>query len=368
MKAAATARRAGSSSRRWHVASPPVRTRRDATAAVARLAALTAAAVPTGDALASCARGANPVLAGLHASVRRGVALSAAMAAPGMPFTEAEVAVVRAGERGGSTSRSLALLAARHEREATGRRRLASALAYPAVLVSGGLAALAFLSIVVLPSFTSMYDNASAELPWTTRALLAFGTALRAHGAAAMLGVVVAGALLSLARRRVRAFARALDRAAVDLPLLRALAAPRAASDLCSLVALLVGSGCEVDEALSLAARATPNRVVAARVADALRALRRGAALSRAWAAARLDRDGTATPLLEVAEATGGYADAFARLAALEDAAAEQALSRLCRLAEPAAVVVMAAAVGGGVLAVYQPMLGSASLLLGGNP
>lgn len=283
-----------------------------------------------------------------------------------MPFGEAEIAVVRAGERGGSTPHALALLAERMEREAGGRRRIASALAYPCILFAGALGALCFLSIAVLPSFTTLYSG--RDLPFATRSLLAFGDVVRAWGGAFFLAILAAAGAFVAARKRSRKFARLCDRAAVDAPVFRALALPRAAHESCALLAVLLDSGCEAEEALTLASRAASNRVIAERIGDALRALRHGVPLSVAWSGASLDASGDASPLLEIAEATGGYAQAFRRLAALEGAAAEQALARVCRLAEPVAVIAMAVAVGGGVLAVYQPMLGSASLLLGGTP
>lgn len=342
--------------------------RREAAAVIARLAALTAAGVATGDAIASSARGGDRLVVRLHAAVRRGTALSAAMSDARFPFDEAEIAVVRAGERGGSTPRALALLAERMEREAGGRSRIASALAYPCLLATGALGALCFLSIVVLPSFSALYTGQNVELPLATRSLLGFGNMVQAWGSALLTAGLVGAVGFATARRRSAAFGRLCDRVAIDAPALRALVAPRAAHETCALLAVLLEAGCEAEEALSLAARAASNRIVAERLGDALRSLRHGVPLSRAWSAAGLDRSGDAAPLLEIAEATGGYGQAFSRLAALEGAAAERALTRTCRLAEPVSVIAMAVAVGGGVLALYQPMLGSASLLLGGTP
>jgi type II secretory pathway component PulF len=343
-------------------------TRRDAAAAISRLAALTGAGVATGDAIASSARNGDPLLSLIHSAVRRGTALSAAMNHQLLPFGEAEIAMVRAGERGGSTPRVLELLAGRMEREAGGRKRIVSALSYPALLAGGGLAALCFLSIVVLPSFTSLYTSQKAELPWATSFLLSFGTSVQAWGVTALLAGVLAAAAFVVARKESRDFGRFCDRIALDAPPFRRLVAPRVAHETCALLSLLLEAGCEAEEAMMLAERAAPNRVAAERLGDALRALRHGVPLSRAWRAAGLDRSGDSAPLLEIAEATGGYAQAFSRLAVLEGNAAEHALAQTCRLAEPVSVVVMAVAVGGGVLALYQPMLGSASLLLGGTP
>lgn len=349
---------------------PPRRgvSRREAAGVIARLAALTAAGVAVGEAVASSARSGQRLAVLVHGAVRRGAGLSTALADPRLPFAEAEVALVRAGERGGSTPRALALLAERMERESGGRRRIASALAYPVLLASGGVAALCFLSIVVLPSFTSLYAGQNVELPWATQNLLRFGQLAQrwAPGLLTALACVVALALV--ARRRSRTLAMFWDRFCLDAEPLRRLTAPRVGHEACALMALLLEAGCEAEEALALTSRATVNRVAASRITEALRSLRHGVPLSRAWKGAGLDRSGDAATLLEIAEATGGYAPAFARIATLEGQAADRALAAACRVAEPAAVIVMAFAVGGGVLALYQPMLGSASLLLGGNP
>jgi general secretion pathway protein F len=248
-------------------------TRRDAAAAIARLAALTGAGVAAGDALASSARSGNPLLARLHAAVRRGQPLSVAMSSWTLPFLEAEIAVVRAGERGGSTARALALLSERMEREAGGRRRIASALAYPFLLLIGAVAALSFLSIVVLPSFTSLYAGSKAELPAVTRMLLAFGGFVREAAVPTAVGTVSFVVLAGWMRARSRRVARAIDGLLVSLPVLAPLHAPRAAHEAAALLALLLESGCEADEALALAGKAAPNRVFAQRLAEALRAL-----------------------------------------------------------------------------------------------
>ncbi|HYB98585.1 MAG TPA: type II secretion system F family protein [Candidatus Limnocylindrales bacterium] len=341
--------------------------RREAAAAIARIAALTASGMTTSEAIASSARGGNVCLTRLNTAVQRGTALSAAMQADDLPFRDVEVAVVRAGEAGGAAARALMLLASQMEQQSAGARRLVSALSYPCLLVAGALAALAFLSISVLPAFTSLYSDRGAELPATTRMLLAFGVWVQRNAIVVAAWLAAAVGAAAVARARSRRCRRLFDLALLRLPVLRGLTAPRQLHSACALIAVLLDAGCELEEALRLAASAADNSVISGRLSRCLRSLRRGAPMSRCWNAALLDRSGDATALLEIAEATGDYASAFTRLAALEGAAADHALSRLCRLAEPAAVVVMAAAVGGGVMALYQPMLGSASLLLGGT-
>ena len=55
------------------------------------------------------------------------------------------------------------------------------------------------------------------------------------------------------------------------------------------------------------------------------------------------------------------------RIAQLERELYDTALERVSRVVEPAVLLVMAGAVSAAALAVYQPVLGSASLLLGGS-
>jgi general secretion pathway protein F len=80
-----------------------------------------------------------------------------------------------------------------------------------------------------------------------------------------------------------------------------------------------------------------------------------------------LDRAQRDAAMLRLGEATGDYAGTCERIAKLELEDYGRALDRISRVIEPAVLLVMAAAVSTAALAIYQPILGSAALMMGGS-
>ncbi len=343
--------------------------RRDATAAIDRLAALTAAGMTTSDALAAAARtggGAGRLARALGAAVRRGRPLSSAAARLVPPFTEPEAALLGAGERGGALGAAIALLARRMHSDRASARALGSALAYPSFLVTFSFAALAFISIAVLPAFADLYRSEGRELPARTATMLGLGDALVSWGPTAVTVFLFGAALALLTVRRSRRARLALDRLRLALPVIGSLELEGEKARMSATVAALLEAGCEAEQALLLASTTLGNRVLRRRAGRAFRRLVRGDRLSTAWRRAGIDPGGEETDLLRVAEAAGDYRAAFERMATLSALAHEETLSRLTRAAEPTAVALMAAVVGYGVLALYEPVLGSATVAAGG--
>jgi type II secretory pathway component PulF len=89
--------------------------------------------------------------------------------------------------------------------------------------------------------------------------------------------------------------------------------------------------------------------------------------LSEAIGRSALDTEHRDAALLKLGEAIGDYPGTCERIAKLEHEIYDAALERISRVVEPAVLLVMAGAVSAAALAVYQPVLGSASLLLGGS-
>lgn len=86
-----------------------------------------------------------------------------------------------AGEQAGILGQLLTRLAAYLEKAHAVRRRIQSALAYPALVLAVAVAATTFLLVVIVPTFADMYRDYGADLPAPTRLLLHVSTALTTH-------------------------------------------------------------------------------------------------------------------------------------------------------------------------------------------
>ena len=336
-------------------------------AAVGRLATLVGSGIPLAEALAAGGRAggaAGRILAQVSRTVARGRPLSQAMGkVAGCSATE--VALVAAGETSGQLDRALVLLNERMTHDAESRHRLSRALVYPVLLVALTLAIVTAMGIFVVPTFADMYAGLGVALPVTTRVLIAVADGATQHALAALTVTSVSVALFSaLVRSRPR-LRLGLHAALLDLPGVGRSLRVAAKYDLYATLAALLTAGVELDRAIALAAPAVANTELRRRLHSVGDLLRRGWLPSAAIVRAGLDPDGLDAGLVKTAEATGDYAQCFGHLAAVAGAERDERSELLVHLLEPAAVVIMAVAVGFTVLGVYQPILGSATLLIG---
>ena len=102
--------------------------------------------------------------------------------------------LVRAGEAGGTLPATLDRLATLLERERSLSANLRSALIYPALLIVAALGSIVLLLDYVLPQFTPIFEQAGAELPAATRALMTVGTVVGAVAPWLLLALLAGGA------------------------------------------------------------------------------------------------------------------------------------------------------------------------------
>jgi type II secretory pathway component PulF len=343
---------------------------RDTFAALDRLRTLIGAGMPHGDALRfGAAAGGRPAAHLAHAArlVERGAPLSEALARSGVALASADLALLRAGESSGTLAGTLGLLCERLAQRGEAKSRVFRALAYPCALLLVTVIVVLAMTTLVLPSFVTLYTTTGAPIPPTTRAMLAFGGGVKAYGLHVLL--VLAGAVVGTkALRAVDArFRAAADRALLGAPFAGTLVRTRERSDFYATVACLLRAGVDLETAMESAVATIGNSALHASAAATVRALRRGIALSAAVVRSGLDRAQRDAAMLRLGEATGDYAGTCERLAKLELEDYGRALDRISRVIEPAVLLVMAVAVSTAALAIYQPILGSAALMMGGS-
>jgi type II secretory pathway component PulF len=335
--------------------------------AVERLATLLDSGIGLADALGAGARAggeAGTLLSGVATAVSRGRSLSQAMADIA-GVTQTEAALIRAGERSGRLDRTLSLLARRMSYDAQTKNHLIHALVYPSVLVILTITIVTAMGAFVIPTFSSMYEGLGVALPITTRAVVAIGDLVTRYG----LGGVLIGTVLGLATSAIvdrRPNVRALFHAQwLRLPTFGSLARATTKHELYTTLAALLEAGVELDRAISLATPAVTNLELRRRLVGVRSLIRRGWLPSAAVVRAGLDPDGHDASLLKTAEDTGRFAECCAQIAAIARSQRDERIETLSKLFEPLAIMILTCAVGLTVAGVYQPILGSAALLIG---
>lgn len=290
----------------------------------------------------------------LQARIISGSALSDAMQRDESTFGTVLVALVRAAERTAGLPESLARHARTARRlEALGSRTI-TALVYPALLLTVGLAVLAFLLGWVLPGFSQVLQDGAQQLTPLARAILAAGAWLGAHrqiwiGLLVLLAVLCAAALLEpRSRLQMLEWATRLPGLSHTLRLLHA-------SRFFSTVATLTQGGLTAVQALELA---VPLLLPQGRahLEQAVRQLRSGQPLASSLEG-EVFGDEVVARLLEVGQRTGELPRTLERISTLLEARTARRVERLSRSLEPVLMVLLGALVGGVVLMMYVPLI-----------
>jgi len=111
------------------------------------------------------------VMDDVHERVRSGTALSDAFAAQTDLFPRVYTASLLAGERSGSLETVLRRYVEYTKILSTLRRKITSALIYPAILILLSLVLMSIIVLKVVPAFTDYYQDFGAQLPFFTRVI-----------------------------------------------------------------------------------------------------------------------------------------------------------------------------------------------------
>jgi general secretion pathway protein F len=298
---------------------------------------------------------ARIILGNIRDKVRSGSPLAAALAGEPRSFSKLYVGLVRAGEAGGALAITLDRLATLLERERSLSASLRAALVYPALLVVAAISSIFLLLNYVLPQFTPIFEEAGAQLPAGTRALMALGPAFGAAGPWLLLGLLAAGLVArhALARPATRLKA---DRLMLHLPIVGRLLRETLAARLTRTLGSLLQNGVPLIPALGIAKDALGNLAAAAAVEAAALAAKGGAGLARPLA-----QSGVFPPrtihLLQLGEEAAQLSAMALKAAEIHDEQARLMMQRLVALAVPMITIAMGLVVAGIVGALLTAIL-----------
>ena len=295
------------------------------------------------------------MLEGVRRRVESGESFSSALRAYPATFDELIVHQIRVGERSGTISESLDRIAERLEQANDLRARIIKRLSYPAVVSIAGTGVVIFMLTYVVPQFEATYRHARIPLPAITQLLMAIGQFTLHYGWIVLLGSFAALIALHRARKNP-AFAYRFDLLLLRVPLLGTWLRDVAVLQFMDVLGIMMMSGFKLVDALAVSVGSVKNQAVS-RAVDGLRsAVVRGERLSR-----ELEKHGEMFPpvvsqLVIIGEQTGNLAKSSADVRSHLRRQIEVRADVLVGMLEPVLTIVMAAAIGVILLAIYLPM------------
>jgi len=303
----------------------------------------------------------NAVLDDVHERVRSGTALSDAFAAQGDLFPGVYTASLLAGERSGNLDAVLRRYVEYAKIIATLKRKVISALVYPAILITLALVLVSIIVLKVVPAFADFYAGFGAQLPLATRAIMAVSTFIREDFLLIAIAVVAGGAAMFLWLRQAGQQAR-FDYVLLTLPGFGQVARKFSTSQMARTLATLLGGGLPLVNALDIAARSVGNRYMAGQLDIVATRVREGESFAAALDARKTFPD-VAVRMAEVGEATGALQDMLNTVADFFDEEIGTYMERFVTLVEPVLLVIMGIVIASLLLALYMPLFQLSSVL-----
>lgn len=304
-------------------------------------------------------RSPNPrvrlVLADVEGRIKSGSALSEAFAAQGETFPRIYTASILAGERSGNLDEVLRRYVEYSKAIVALRRKIRSALTYPAILLVGALGLISVLTTFVIPRFSSIYENMGADLPTITVFVVGLSNAVGEN--AYWLGPLVAGLIVGLVLwRRTENGRRTMDRLMLRVPLIGDLIKQMTTAQMSRSLATLLAGGITVIESFQIALQSVTNRELMRVTEPALPKIREGKPFTESLAAAGWVPE-LAVDMIGVGERSGSLREMLDEVASFYDAETEVKLGQLTTFIEPAILITMGIVVITILLAIYLPLL-----------
>lgn len=294
------------------------------------------------------------VIAGVRTQIEGGAMLSEALHAYPDVFDELYISMFRAGEQGGLLAETAGRIALYLEASAKLRRKVKSAMMYPAIVLCIALLLTILMIIFLVPVFANIFQEFGAKLPWATQMLVDTSEIVRKHGFL-VLGGFIGAAIVFVKWKKTPSGEMLWDRLKINFPVLGEMNRKVGLARFAQTFAQLTRSGVPILQAMEIVAYATGNKVLGKVVLDAMAGVERGEALSIA-----LDRPKIyprmLINMLSAGEKTGKVDEMLQRISEFYNDEVETMLQGLTSLIEPLLIVFLGVIIGTIVVCMFMPI------------
>jgi type IV pilus assembly protein PilC len=292
-------------------------------------------------------------IAGVREEIRNGALLSDAFARQGV-FPPIYVTTVLAGERSGSLGEVLERFITYQKLALSVRKKLLVSLLYPAVLVFLVICLIVFLVTYVVPNFAVLYATMDAQLPAPTRILIAIGTTARNYvllGFAALVAAIFGFRYWS----RTPAGGERVDRFLLKIPVAGEVWLKYQVAQFSRVLGTLLIGGIPLLQALDTAADSLGTQVLKKVLADAVKLVREGQALSQSLRKTKIFPS-LSLDMIEVGESTGALPQMLTSVAEFYEEDVSNSVTAALSLIEPVIMIVMGIFVAFVLISLYLPI------------
>ncbi len=295
------------------------------------------------------------VISDIVFEVDAGTRLSDAMAERPRIFSSFYTSVIKSGETAGKLDEVLNYLADEKEKDYNIRSKIKSAMIYPIFVLIGLLAVGFVMMIFVIPKLTKIFERTNAELPLSTKIVIATSDFLSNYWWLVLLLVFVLVVGTKFLIKYSLIAKRYFDLSKIKLPVFGKLFQYIYIVRITRSMRTLLVSGITVTQSLSLVSEVVDNQVYQEILEDTLEEVEEGNSLASVFMI-RKEVPTMVPQMISVGEKTGKLDLVLKRITVFYEREVNNIVDNLVTLLEPIIIVVLGIGVGLMIAAILLPM------------
>ena len=307
--------------------------------------------------------GIKDIIEDIRKSLEGGLNLSKCFEKYPEQFDNVYVNLIKAGEASGKLDVFLLKIVEALEKKEKIKKKIKSALMYPAIMFTVAITVSAFMLVKVVPVFAKMYDGMGLELPAATATIMAMSDFLRGTGGKTILfGGIIGYFSFRFITKRSAAIRFKWHRQVLRLPLFGDMILKSLLARISLILGNLSAAGVNLLESLEIAKSVSNNDVVTDALENVKKGVFSGDTLTKLFLREPLFPP-TFSQLISVGEQTGQLDEMFNSVSSYYEEEFDTTVDNMSTLIEPIMIVFMGVMIGGLMIAMYSPIFNVGALI-----
>lgn len=291
----------------------------------------------------------------VRGDIEQGMSMADAFAKRPKYFDDFYSNLVRAGETGGVLETLLDKLATYKEKTQAIKKKVKSALTYPAAVVVVAIALVIVMMMFVLPEFGKVYDGMGVPLPALTQFMMNISNFFVAYGW--IIIILLIGSVVGFFQwlNRSPKLQKRVDAALLKMPIFGNIVRKAVLARWARTTSTLFAAGVPLVETLDSVAGAAGNVIYEEATRDIRSKVNQGISLTSGMQGTELFPN-MMVQMASIGEETGALDDMLNKAAEFYEEEVDIAVSQLSSLMEPIIMVVLGGIIGVILVAMYLPL------------
>jgi len=299
----------------------------------------------------------------IRKSLEGGLTLSKCFEKYPKVFDNIYINLIKAGEASGKLDVFLLKLVDSLEKREKVKKKIKSALMYPAVMFVTAITVMVFMLIKVVPIFAEMYEGMGIPLPTPTAVIMTASNFMRGSGGLiTFIVIAISFGLFKYTTAKIPAIRYKWHQRVLKIPVFGDMILKSLIARVSLIMGNLSSAGVNLLESIDIAKQVSNNDVVTLALENVKKGVFSGDTLTKLFL-----KEPTFPPtfsqLISVGEQTGNLDEMFTSVASYYEEEFDTAVDNMSSLIEPIMIVFMGVMIGGLMIAMYSPIFNVGAII-----